>query len=326
MAETEAQTGPEHDIQAAQQGSEGPEASRRPASSSSLGQNRVRPMEGGVLVDEEPGFFLRLRERLSRSSVLGFQEQRKRKNALEQKPTFSLLEIFYRHVEENGQRRRLTIKERFLRGYQMGNHLMNTVGVGIKNAYGFLRTSIGGDPDEINPLPGEKGRLNINGDRDQKKHEEEAARTGRDDAGDRSGREGQEAQTGTSVGRARTGGDWRVMIDPEDLSNRIGSDHVGPERQVRRNDDPWPLDKPRQDRSSETRKLAGPEQPRQVSGPTRPRKIAGPERPAQITDQRGKGEAAAERGRAAAHELAARKAAEAAARKAAKSLSKGAER
>lgn len=314
MDAQETQAQPES--QAAPSKGEGPAASRRPPESTPMGHHRVRPMEDETALVEEAGPFKRLRERLTRSSLLGFQEQRKKKSPIDQKPDFSLLEIFYRYTEENGQPRKLTVKERFLRGFQMGNHISSTIGTGAKNAWGYVFARDAYDPTEINPLPGERGRLEINPGQDQKKNEEEAAKPENQeqmDRDERSSRDRDQAKAGSGARTGAAASDVRVFVDPEDTSNRVASNHVGPERQVRHDTGAWPIDKPRPERAA-PRALDAPDRPAQVEGPATPRRVAGPERPAMITDQRKRAEDASDRGRAAAHDLAARKAAEKAAR------------
>jgi len=59
-------------------------------------------------------------------------------------------------------------------------------------------------------------------------------------------------QPGTDIARPRGP---RVRFTPDNPENRVESEHVGPERQVRRNDDPWPLAAPAKDQQTDVKAL-----------------------------------------------------------------------
>ena len=80
-------------------GEKEPEASGAKSPAPPLGLRRVRA-KGETILTEDASPFARLRERFTRSSALGFQAGRKKKGAIDQKPDFGLLEIFYRYKEE----------------------------------------------------------------------------------------------------------------------------------------------------------------------------------------------------------------------------------
>jgi hypothetical protein len=53
----------------------------------------------------------------------------------------------------------------------------------------------------------------------------------------------------TDVGPARSQHGGRVWFNPDNPENRVQSNKVGPERQLRENTDPWPLAKPDEDKA-----------------------------------------------------------------------------
>lgn len=57
-------------------------------------------------------------------------------------------------------------------------------------------------------------------------------------------------ETSTDVGPARSKHGGRVWFNPDDPENRVQSNKVGPERQLRENTDPWPLAKPDEDKAN----------------------------------------------------------------------------
>ncbi len=58
------------------------------------------------------------------------------------------------------------------------------------------------------------------------------------------------SEKSTDIGQPRrTEDDVRVWVTPEDTRNRLGTNQVGPERQVRKNEGPWPLARPEEDKT-----------------------------------------------------------------------------
>lgn len=280
---------------------------------------RARPMQ-----EDEPrskakgkgadqGWFERMRTAIT--SDYGFQKGRRKAPAPVKKPEFSFLEIFYRYAaDKNGQERKLSMKERFLRGYQMGQWMMDN-GLGKAGALAqrlFKRGKYA--PEPFDPLPA--GDLEMNAEEDSKKFEEQMAKG---EAKSRAQQEKPEEETtfwkredergpGSSASNDRV----RVYPTQHDTRRQVGSERVGPERQVVRNDGPWPLDRPSAKEMPERKSLPKPAEAKSKDATATP-------------EVKSKGEAASDRGRAAAHEVHERKSqARAAARKVQKA--KGAER
>lgn len=263
---------------------------------------RARPMRDeaprgkskGKGVDQ--GWFERMRTSIT--SDYGFQQGRKKPSAAPKKPEFSFLEIFYRHaVDKNGQERKLTMKERFQRGYQMGRWMADTA-LGKASAFGqriLNRGKYAAEP--FDPLPA--GDLEMNAEEGAKKFEEQVkqkeekahAQDEEPKAKDESfWKREDDRGPGSSASTDRV----RVYPTQQDTSRQVGSERVGPERQVVRNDGPWPLDRPSARETPERKSLPAPEATKTKDAPAAPDKS--------------KGEAASDRGRAAAHDLHERKA------------------
>jgi hypothetical protein len=263
---------------------------------------RARPMRDeaprgkskGKGVDQ--GWFERMRTSIT--SDYGFQQGRKKPSVAPKKPEFSFLEIFYRHVvDKNGQERKLTMKERFQRGYQMGRWMADTA-LGKASALGqrlLNRGKYAAEP--FDPLPA--GDLEMNAEEDAKKFEEQVkqkeekahAQDEEPKAKDESfWKRDDDRGPGSSASTDRV----RVYPTQQDTSRQVGSERVGPERQVVRNDGPWPLGRPSPRETAERKSLPAPEATKTKDAPATPDKS--------------KGEAASDRGRAAAHDLHERKA------------------
>lgn len=113
----------------------------------------------------------------------------------------------------------------------------------------------------------------------------------------------------SGTGLARPG--MRVFFNPDRPKNRVGSNHVGPDRQLRHNEEPWPLGKPEEKRAS--RSIEGPEEQKRVLRDPDPRRVSGPPRRVALespeAQARRSGKAAADRGADRAREISAVKAA-----------------
>lgn len=235
---------------------------------------------------------------------LNFQKQRKKPV---EKPDFTFIEIFWRWAPNaDGTSKKLSLRERWNRGVQLADWWAHKARKGIEalvdklrgdEEYDPMNMGKGGGGGEFKPADAEEVL------RDRETHraraEEAEARVERMGPDSRGvpGREG-----------------MRVQFTPDRPENRIESDYVGPERQMRRNDDPWPLPAP-EGRNDATG--ASPEQdkgPGQVTGPAPLKALPAPETARsqdaaqETTGDSGRGAAAAEKGRAAAQVKAERKA------------------
>lgn len=262
---------------------------------------RARPMQDeaprsaakGKGVDQ--GWFERMRTSIT--SDYGFQKGRKKAPAAIKKPEFSFLEIFYRYTaDKNGQERKLSMKERFQRGYQMGRWMVDN-GLGKAGALTQRILKRGKyAPEPFDPLPA--GDLEMDAEKDSKSFEDQMAKGEAKSKAEEPKQE--EEQTfwkreddrgpGSSASTDRV----RVYPTQHDTRRQVGSERVGPERQVERNDGPWPLDRPSAKEMPERKSLPAPE-------------VSQVKAEGSASSAKSKGEAASDRGRAAARDVHERK-------------------
>jgi len=244
---------------------------------------RARPMRDeaprgkskGKGVDQ--GWFERMRTSIT--SDYGFQQGRKSPSAAPKKPEFSFLEIFYRHaLDKNGQERKLTMKERFQRGYQMGRWMADTT-LGKASALGqrlLNRGKYAAEP--FDPLPA--GDLDMNAEEGARKFEEQVRQKE-----DKSRSQDEDAKTKDESfwkreddhgpGSSASNDTVRVYPTRQDTSRQVGSERVGPERQVVRNDGPWPLGRPSAGEMPERKSLPAPQSPKTKEAPSGSEKSKG---------------------------------------------------
>ena len=197
---------------------------------------KARPMDKDkkkTAADPEVGFFQRWAMGWSSDAALGFQTGNRKNGRAPrvENPGYSFLEIFYREEEtQNGPRRR-SIKERWMRGYNLGRYGVDKAINNFADVAGNILDRRKYKPDSFTPLqagdfaggarptPAEDAARFEDAMKDEKERQERPTRM---DYG---------PEKGASTDRVH------IYINPDQSDRAVGSNHVGPERQLRQNTD-----------------------------------------------------------------------------------------